>query len=114
MRPSTTPTVLSGLSIDLATDSFFSACADEILFQSHVHPLQLASSLSPEQITLLRNKMIDICTTAVAVRADSSKFPNDWLFGVRWGKGKGKGKDAAVTLADGSLGRVEFITVSLR
>ena len=72
--------------------------ADEILFQSRVHPLQLASTLSPDQITLLRNKMIEICTTAVAARSDSSKFPSDWLFGVRWGKGKGKGKDAAVAL----------------
>lgn len=64
--------------------------ADEILYQSAIHPLSLASSLSLEQITTLRQKMISICQVAVSVRADSSRFPKDWLFGVRWGKGKGK------------------------
>lgn len=31
-------------------------------------------------------------TTAVAVNADHTKFPEDWLFRWRWGKGKKQAK----------------------
>ena len=41
--------------------------------------------------------------------ADSSKFPDDWLFKHRWGKGK---KDAATTLPNGA--KITFLTVGGR
>ncbi|KAL7409105.1 DNA glycosylase/AP lyase [Mrakia frigida] len=88
--------------------------ADEILYQSSIHPLTLSSSLSLAQITLLRDKMIRICTFAVSVGADSRRFPKEWLFGVRWGKGKGKKGEEGVLLPDGSHAKVEFITIGGR
>lgn len=41
--------------------------------------------------------------------ADSSKFPDEWLFNHRWGKGK---KDAATTLPNGE--KITFLTVGGR
>lgn len=41
--------------------------------------------------------------------ADSSKFPDEWLFNHRWGKGK---KDAPTTLPNGE--KITFLTVGGR
>ncbi|KAJ1917312.1 hypothetical protein H4219_003271 [Mycoemilia scoparia] len=63
--------------------------ADEVLFQSQVHPAQYSNTLDDEQLeTILRN-IIDICTQAVKCKADMRIFPKEWLFHYRWGKGKG-------------------------
>jgi hypothetical protein len=32
----------------------------------------------------------DVCQKACAVNADSRQFPSDWLFHLRWGKGRHK------------------------
>jgi formamidopyrimidine-DNA glycosylase len=53
--------------------------------------------------------MMYVCKTAVDLLADSSKFPNDWLFNHRWGKGK---KDAPTALPSGA--RITFLTVGGR
>lgn len=53
--------------------------------------------------------MMHVCDTAVALLADSSKFPEDWLFNHRWGKGK---KDAPTILPNGE--RITFLTVGGR
>lgn len=50
-----------------------------------------------------------VCQTAVAGLADSEKFPKDWLFKYRWGKGK---KDAITCLPNGA--EISFITVGGR
>lgn len=50
-----------------------------------------------------------ICQTAVDALGDSSKFPDEWLFNHRWGKGK---KDAPTTLPNGA--RITFLTVGGR
>jgi len=50
-----------------------------------------------------------VCDTAVDALADSSKFPEEWLFKHRWGKGK---KDAPTTLPSGE--KITFLTVGGR
>lgn len=50
-----------------------------------------------------------VCQTAVDLLADSSKFPEEWLFKHRWGKGK---KDSVSTLPNGA--KITFLTVGGR
>jgi formamidopyrimidine-DNA glycosylase len=57
----------------------------------------------------LHASILHICQTAVDLLADASKFPDDWLFSHRWGKGK---KGAATTLPSGE--KITFITVGGR
>lgn len=60
--------------------------ADEILFQSGIHPATHACRLTqPESARLLRT-MLRVITLAVRVKADDRQFPKSWLFHHRWGK----------------------------
>ncbi|EWC48416.1 hypothetical protein DRE_02185 [Drechslerella stenobrocha 248] len=61
---------------------------DEILFHARIHPEQYSNTLSEAQQKQLYESTLHICTTACGVLGDSSKFPKDWLFKYRWGKGK--------------------------
>ncbi|KAK0667518.1 putative Formamidopyrimidine-DNA glycosylase [Cercophora samala] len=60
---------------------------DEVLFQSRLHPQQLCQSLTDHQIKSLFEVIRYVCQTAVDNLADYNKFPSDWLFKYRWGKG---------------------------
>ncbi|KAJ1821556.1 hypothetical protein GGH91_004117 [Coemansia sp. RSA 2671] len=82
--------------------------ADEVLYQSRIHPQQLASTLSEPQTAVLLQQLKDICNKAVEVNAESKLFPEDWLFHYRWSKGKGR-KPA---MPNGL--RIEFVTVGGR
>ncbi|KAJ1958783.1 hypothetical protein EC988_000103 [Linderina pennispora] len=82
--------------------------ADEVLFQSRIHPEQRANTLSEEQAHELLVQIISVCTKAVAVNAESKLFPKDWLFHYRWSKGK-KGEHK---MPDGRA--IEFVTVGGR
>lgn len=53
--------------------------------------------------------MLYVCQTAVDLLADSSKFPEEWLFKHRWGKGK---KDAPKHLPNGAA--ITHVTVGGR
>ncbi|KAI8376076.1 uncharacterized protein BYT42DRAFT_599045 [Radiomyces spectabilis] len=80
----------------LLLDQAFSAgvgnwVADEILYQSRIHPAQKANTLTIEECHNLRLQMEKVCRIAVEAEADSSLFPEDWLMMYRWNKGKGKG-----------------------
>jgi formamidopyrimidine-DNA glycosylase len=73
----------------LLLDQKFSAgvgnwIADEILFHSRIHPEQRPNTLTDEQIKTLHEKMLYVCETAVGVNANSSLFPESWLFRHRW------------------------------
>ncbi len=59
-------------------------CPDEILYHAHVHPEQRCNTLTEEQVTSLRAKMVYVCETAVEANADDTKFPDNWLFKHRW------------------------------
>lgn len=61
--------------------------ADEVLFQTRIHPEQPANSIPVEKSTLLYNTILDVCTHASNVEADYHRFPKEWLFHYRWGKG---------------------------
>ena len=82
---------------------------DEVLYNAHVHPEQYSNTLSPAQVKQLHKSIQYVCGFAVHSLADSSKFPEDWLFKHRWGKGK---KDSATKLPNGA--KFVFLTVGGR
>ena len=40
--------------------------------------------LTGAQLAALHQQTADVCASAVAVNADDTKFPEDWLFKHRW------------------------------
>jgi len=64
--------------------------ADEVLYQSEIHPAAKGSTLVNSQIKSLYDSIIGVCKFAVDVDANYKKFPSDWLFHQRWSKGKKK------------------------
>ncbi|KAF3078651.1 hypothetical protein TWF102_003293 [Orbilia oligospora] len=61
---------------------------DEILYHARIHPEQYSNTLSKAQQKQLYESTMYVCKTACELLGDSSKFPEDWLFKYRWGKGK--------------------------
>ncbi|TPX66884.1 hypothetical protein SpCBS45565_g04173 [Spizellomyces sp. 'palustris'] len=99
----------------LLLDQAFSAgvgnwVADEVLFQARVHPAQNTVSLTDAELAALHDQLSFVIKTAVAVNADSNKFPTDWLFHYRWGKGRVANREAK--MPDGS--NIKFETVAGR
>lgn len=62
--------------------------ADEVLYQARIHPLQIASSLSRESSATLHKCIKEVIEKAIEVGADSSQFPNNWIFHSREKKSK--------------------------
>ncbi len=60
--------------------------ADEVLYQARISPVRPASSLTAAEVGLLRARLIAVVRKAVAVDADSDRFPRSWLFHYRWGR----------------------------
>ena len=60
--------------------------ADEILYQARLRPTRPASSLTPAEVSRLRRALLSVLRRAVAVQANSDRFPRTWLFHTRWGK----------------------------
>ncbi|KIJ45719.1 hypothetical protein M422DRAFT_227469 [Sphaerobolus stellatus SS14] len=101
----------------LLLDQSFSAgvgnwVADEILYQSRVHPEQRANEITDDQMKALHKNTFDICRKAVEVNADSSRFPENWLFKHRWGKGKNA--KHTLLLPDGKPATIKWIQVGGR
>ncbi|KAI0175082.1 formamidopyrimidine-DNA glycosylase domain-containing protein [Pestalotiopsis sp. NC0098] len=82
---------------------------DEIMYQAKLHPEQYSDEFSDADIAKLYEAATYVCDTAVGVLGDSDRFPADWLFNHRWGKGK---KDHPTTLPNGE--KIVFITVGGR
>lgn len=82
---------------------------DEIMYNAKMHPEQYANTLSDEQITQLHKSIHYICSTAVELLGESERFPEDWLFRHRWGKGK---KTDSKTMPNGE--KIAFLTVGGR
>lgn len=57
---------------------------DEVLYHARIHPEQRCNTLSEEQTEALHRQISYVCTFAVKVNADDSKFPDNWLFKHRW------------------------------
>ncbi|KAH8120528.1 AtMMH-1, partial [Phellopilus nigrolimitatus] len=106
----------------LLLDQSFSAgvgnwVADEILYHAQIHPEQKCHTLNEYQLSMLHEKTIYVCQTAVSVNADSSRFPESWLFVHRWGKGKNKKEakgPAVLKLSSGEPATIKWITVGGR
>ncbi|KAH8086602.1 AtMMH-1 [Cristinia sonorae] len=101
----------------LLLDQSFSAgvgnwVADEILYHSRIHPERRCNTLQPGEVAALHQQTQDICNTAVAVNADDSKFPENWLFKHRWGKGKKQ--KSTLKLPNGEPATLKWVTVSGR
>jgi len=58
--------------------------ADEVLYQSKIHPEQ--SYLNEMQATIVLQKLKSILNTAIDLYGKDENLPPDWLFHVRWGK----------------------------
>lgn len=82
---------------------------DEIMYHAKMHPEQYSNTLSDDQLRQLHASIHYICGTAVDLLSDSERFPEDWLFKHRWGKGK---KDDPKTLPNGE--KITFLTVGGR
>ncbi|RFU29926.1 hypothetical protein B7463_g6410, partial [Scytalidium lignicola] len=82
---------------------------DEILYHAKLHPEQYSDTFSSEQIKQLHSSIIYVSKTAVDVLGDSDKFPDEWLFKHRWGKGK---KGSPTSLPNGE--KITFLTVGGR
>lgn len=82
---------------------------DEIMYHARLHPEQYSDTFSDAQLAQLYKSLMYVCGLAVETLSDSSKFPDDWLFKHRWGKGK---KDARMNLPSGEA--LAFLTVGGR
>ena len=60
--------------------------ADEVLYQAGLRPDRSAASLGPPEVARLRSRLLQVLRRAVAVDADSDRFPKTWLFHERWGR----------------------------
>ncbi|KAK7064671.1 Formamidopyrimidine-DNA glycosylase [Favolaschia claudopus] len=101
----------------LLLDQSFSAgvgnwVADEILYHARVHPEQRTNTLTKEQLEALHHQTSNVCATAVAVDADDTQFPENWLFKHRWGKGKKA--THTLKLPTGEPATIKWITVGGR
>lgn len=67
--------------------------ADEVLYQTGIHPSVSCSALPNETVTLLGQTLVNICRVACECTCSFKSFPEEWLFHTRWGKGKAVSKD---------------------
>jgi formamidopyrimidine-DNA glycosylase len=63
--------------------------ADEVLYHARIAPQRNGNTLSEKEVAAIRKAIQNVVETAVDAGADSSKYPEDWLFHVRWGGGRG-------------------------
>ncbi len=88
--------------------------ADEVLYQTHLHPDQ--NYLTQEQASLVLETLYSILSTAISCLVEKkSDYPKEWLFHYRW-NGKKTTKDAkgrTVTFVT-SGGRTSAIVPSLQ
>lgn len=67
--------------------------ADEILYQTEIHPLQ--THLTETQASNIQRNLPKLLRTAVECLEQCTNYPEHWLFHFRWAKGKNAGaKDA--------------------
>ncbi|MEQ8277378.1 MAG: DNA-formamidopyrimidine glycosylase family protein [Deltaproteobacteria bacterium] len=72
--------------------------ADEVLYQAKLDPRRKVDALSAAEQKALHGALKKVVHKAVAVEADKTRFPKNWLFHRRWGKDKD-----AVTVAGDAI-----------
>lgn len=82
--------------------------ADEILYQSKIHPESKCNELTLNLIHQLKDKVSCVIETAVEYSLREEEFPSDWLFHYRWSK---RNKNQAC-MPDGN--KIQFITIGGR
>ena len=78
--------------------------ADEVLFQAAIRPQRMARDLSFAEVSRLRTTLLRVIRHAVAVDADSDRFPRAWLFHHRWGRVKGSKTAGGGTIVHDTVG----------
>lgn len=63
--------------------------ADEVLLAARISPHRAGESLTQGEISALCGAITQVLDIAVDADADPSRYPENWLFHVRWGGGKG-------------------------
>ncbi len=53
--------------------------ADEILFQSRIHPLRETITITVQEADELHTAILSVLKTAVSLSADMGRYPDDWL-----------------------------------
>ena len=62
--------------------------ADEVLYQSAIHPKAPSNTLSEQQMEALMKSIVYVINTAVDFHCSGKEFPENWIFHKRWSKGK--------------------------
>jgi len=57
--------------------------ADEVLYQARIHPMQTASKISKDKCATLHLCIKEVIDKSLEVGADSSQFPENWIFHSR-------------------------------
>ncbi|XP_062192333.1 formamidopyrimidine-DNA glycosylase-like isoform X1 [Phragmites australis] len=79
--------------------------ADEVLYQARIHPMQTASKMSKDKCETLHQCIKEVIQSSLEVGADSSQFPENWIFHSRE-------KKPGKAFVDGK--KIDFITVGGR
>ncbi|KAM3373314.1 hypothetical protein ACQJBY_019989 [Aegilops geniculata] len=79
--------------------------ADEVLYQARIHPMQTSSKISKEKCKALHRCIKEVIEKSVEVGADSSEFPENWIFHSRE-------KKPGKAFVDGK--KIDFVTVGGR
>uniref|UniRef100_J3MS08 DNA-(apurinic or apyrimidinic site) lyase n=1 Tax=Oryza brachyantha TaxID=4533 RepID=J3MS08_ORYBR len=79
--------------------------ADEVLYQARIHPMQAASKISKEKCKALHQCIKEVIEKSIEVGADSSQYPENWIFHSRE-------KKPGKAFVEGK--KVDFITVGGR
>ncbi|KAJ1269067.1 hypothetical protein BS78_07G182000 [Paspalum vaginatum] len=95
--------------IRLVDNSFISGIgnwmADEVLYQARIHPLQTASKITKDKCETLILCLKEVIDKSLEVGADSSQFPENWIFHSRE-------KKPGKAFVDGK--KIDFVTVGGR
>ncbi|RLN29781.1 formamidopyrimidine-DNA glycosylase-like [Panicum miliaceum] len=79
--------------------------ADEVLYQARIHPMQTASKISKDKCATLHLCIKEVIDKSLEVGADSSQFPENWIFHSRE-------KKPGKAFVDGK--KIDFISVGGR
>lgn len=78
--------------------------ADEVLFHAKISPHRPAKSLTLREAGELAKALHQILESAIEVGANSEKYPESWLFHVRWGGKRGKDEILGLPLVRETVG----------
>ena len=81
--------------------------ADEVIYQTGLHPSKAANKLTFKEVKALSDKINEVCRIAIECNGRDEEYPLHWLFHQRW-----RGKKSGGKMPDGSS--IHFETVGGR